>query len=494
MGTTNTNKGLATIAEKLATAKWLIKPIVHSKLCKQVEGYMRHPVTVADDNVQTDLVPSKADVSGETDLHAIVNITGILSKGVSELEEQLLGLTDVDWITTMLDMVAEDATVKDIILNISSPGGETTGIEELGRKIVDIDTNVKPVYCWTENQADSAAYWLASQGRQVGMTPSAQIGGVGVYVLVLDETRKMKEEGISIEAIHAGKYKMMGHEFRELTKEERAILQDDVNKQHEKFKNVITARRPQIDEDDLEGLSFNGEDGFEKGFCDVLTDNLEEFISSIEDNSINIYNNMKTTVVTKVKAKAASTEVKKEETKVEATSVAVASPKLSTEVDVKPAKLSFMDRLKQLMGDYDGNYQKAEEEDMEEKVPGVPGTAEEKAEEKDDNCDEGMEECQHCKGKGKMKKAKAEEAEEEEAEEEELPKKAEGKYDGGYEEQRVALAAPKAEAATKLEFKLPTQEEFLAACGVHTAPEPKALNDWQKICHEAFSGNQFKKS
>src|SRR5205807_410377 len=97
------------------------------------------------------------------------------------------------------------------------PGGETVGIEELGRKIVDIDENVKPVYVWTESQMASAAYWIGSQGRKLGMTPSSAVGSVGVYLLVLDATRQMEDQGLKIEAFSSGKYKMMGHEFRKLT-------------------------------------------------------------------------------------------------------------------------------------------------------------------------------------------------------------------------------------------------------------------------------------
>lgn len=483
----STKSNLSMLSDKLLNGRWLLKPCVHTQLCKQLSGYMKNPTPLA-----SDLVPPTQYTNGPEGAadHAIIYVHGILSKNVSEEAEQLLGLTDIDWFTSTLEMVAEDPTVKDIIVCFASPGGETTGIEEAGRKIVEIDTNIKPVYVWCENQMDSAAYWLGSQARKIGMTPSAQVGGVGVYVLVLDETAKMEKEGVAIEAISSGKFKMLGHEFRELTKEERNILQEDVDRQHTKFKNTILARRPNMSEDDMEGLSFNGEDALSKHFVDVLADNIDEFIQSIDNESISMKPE-----VTKVQAQAASTEVqKKEETKVEVAPIAA-----KTEVK----KLSFFDKIKQLMGEYDGKY---------EAVPGVPGTEESKPanepegsptmpatptnytethEEPDgDECDCEYEECSHCKGTGKMKKA------EEKKEEETVPpvkanyESAEGKYDGGYEK-----AAESAEVEVKAETKPETQtevnprniytvDEFRRLCSLSAPTKPKGLSEWQKACEE----------
>lgn len=460
---------LAKFANKLATGKWLINPTVHSKLCEQVEGYMKHPVPMESDTVQPNFVPSESPVDGGT-FHGVVNIHGVLTKGpVSELEEQLLGLIDVDWVKEVLNMLAEDPSIKDIIICYDSPGGETTNIEETGRLIEYIDKNIKPVYSWTEAQADSAAFWLFTQGRMCGMSPSAQCGGCGVYVLVLDETQKMKNEGVYIDAIHSGRFKMMGHEFRSLTKEERQILLDDVTKQHEKFKAVVTAKRPKVSTDDLEGLSFNGEDALAKGFVDVLADSLDGFIATIDKSETT---NMKPTVE---KVAASPTSEGKAETMAK---------------EEKP--VTFMEALKKLMGVYDGDYQEA--------VPGVPGTEEEKkAEEKpadytekaqdheEPDGDE-MEECtcDKCGSKYKVKKGekKAEEPEEpEEEENDDLPKhaeepeampeeekKAEGKYDGGYEAKKAL-----------------SREDLMSACGISVPQKSEAQVKFEQAWKEMIA-------
>jgi signal peptide peptidase SppA len=438
-------------------------------------GYMKNPVPLADDNVQPDFIPADVDSStGASGLHGVIKVSGILSKGVSEVEEQLLGLTDVDWVRNMVDMLAEDPSVKDIIICWSSPGGETTGIEELGRRIEEVDKSIKPVYSWCESQADSAAFWLFTQGRVCGMTPSAQVGGCGVYMLVLDETKKMENEGVSIDAIYSGVHKMIGHEFRKLTEEERKILQEDVEKQHAKFKTTVLAKRSKTSIEDLEGLSFGGEDALAKGFVDHLCDDLDEFVAIIDNNeSID----MKPTVE-KVKVATSSEVAEKAETK-----------KLTPMEALTEAFRSFMS------GQYDGGYA--------EKVPGVPGTeksAEEVAPEKkeetpgtdyakkaeDDHKEPDGDECacSACGGTGKTAKAaKAEDHAEPDADdkkEEELPpKKEEGKYDGGYEKKAESVIVEKAQGVKNY-----TREDLMSMCGVFIPKKADSQTNWEKMLSE----------
>ena len=280
------NLDLSKFAAKLTSNMWMLPPVNHTLLCKLVESYMDHgyqPEPALPEGIvkQDHNHPYEMDDTELVDTTCIIKVCGVLSKGVSELEEILLGLADVDEVSYALGQAAEDSSVKNIVLAFSSPGGETLGIEELGRKIRYVDENVKPVYGWTESQATSAAYWLLSQTRRIGMIPSSQIGGVGVYSLVENITGAMKQAGTDIEIFSSGAYKMMGHPFRTLTDAERKIIQSDVDKQHKEFNEVVLAKRPQISPDDLEGLSYEGRDALTKGFADVLYDDFNGFLMEI---------------------------------------------------------------------------------------------------------------------------------------------------------------------------------------------------------------------
>ena len=189
-------------------------------------------------------------------------------------------MVNTDDIVNALDEAIDDESTKAIILDINSCGGETTGIEELARKIKSVDTQI-PVYCWCENSMYSAAYWLGSQARFVGMTPSAGVGSVGVYTLRFDISEKNKNEGVKVNAISSGKYKLMMHEFNPLTEEEMAIIQKDVIKTHDKFKNAILESRPNVVTESLEGLCYEGDEALTNNLVDFVTDDFNNFFEEI---------------------------------------------------------------------------------------------------------------------------------------------------------------------------------------------------------------------
>jgi ClpP class serine protease len=113
------------------------------------------------------------------------------------------------------------------------------------------------------------------------MTRSAELGSIGVYLLINDETKKLENEGVKVNAIYSGLWKLLGHSFRTLSDEERNHLQTDVTKQHEEFKAVVKAARPEIKDEALEGLSYSGDKAFDLGLTDVVCGSIEEYINEI---------------------------------------------------------------------------------------------------------------------------------------------------------------------------------------------------------------------
>ena len=231
--------------------------------------------------MQDDFISKITPENSDTNNVGILYISGVLTKGATELEKSLLGLTDTDDIFMSLDEYAVDPSIDSIILCFSSPGGETTGIAELGRKIKYIDENVKPVFSWTETMCCSAAYWLGSQARTIGMTETSQLGSIGVYMIILNAEEKYKQEGIEVQAISSGKYKMMGHDHESLKSDEKDLLQADVESQHQKFKDVIKSKRPQAKDEAMEGISYEGPKALELGLVDLVVEDFDEFLSKV---------------------------------------------------------------------------------------------------------------------------------------------------------------------------------------------------------------------
>jgi ClpP class serine protease len=295
------------VANRLRNGKWALDADSFTSLAKLIDGKLTSESGFLSKlgNAVVSLLPHKTVDSSNPDLDGgfeagsgmteIIPVNGILVKGVSEDTEKELWLCDIDSLRESIEASASDPAVSEIILNFNSPGGEITGIAELGRYIDFVDTNIKPVKAWSETLCCSAAYWLASQCRDIGVTPSARIGNVGAFVLMVDRSEAIKESGVKIIPIYAGKYKMLGHGILPVTDEDMAIVQADIDKTYEQFKGDILSKRP-ISDANLQGLTYSGDDSLTINISDCVADTQEEYLTvetlSIEENNSDMKRNL----------------------------------------------------------------------------------------------------------------------------------------------------------------------------------------------------------
>lgn len=275
-------KNLYRIQDALYNRPWAIMPSTHRSMVKQfeahIEGKMAGYFTPDDDEDEEDELEEAnvIDPTATVDPTTVICVDGIIGKHLSSLET-MCGGVDCDSIAAQLRDASADNNVKNIVLYFNTPGGTVTGVKELAQLISDVDA-IKPVYGYTDTLCASAGYWLASQCRAFYCSPSADIGSVGVYCLLLDESRALDKEGLTVNAISAGKYKLSGASFKPMTDEERTMFQNDINKTYTEFKSVVTSKRTIADEN-LQGWCFDGETSLTNGYADGNVNSLDEFIT-----------------------------------------------------------------------------------------------------------------------------------------------------------------------------------------------------------------------
>jgi signal peptide peptidase SppA len=129
---------------------------------------------------------------------------------------------------------AKDPKVSAIVMDVNSPGGFVDMIPEVAADIRTVRAT-KPVVAVANTTAGSAAYWLTSQASQVVVSPSGELGSIGVYQVHEDMSGAMAKEGIAVTIVKAGKYKVEGHPFAPLSDEAMAAMQSDVNDYYDMF-------------------------------------------------------------------------------------------------------------------------------------------------------------------------------------------------------------------------------------------------------------------
>ena len=214
--------------------------------------------------------PKKRDFAlvGST---AVLPIDGVIGRKYSD-SLYSSGVTSIDIFHRMLNAAAGDSAVDSILLAIDSPGGIVTGVPEAAAAI-RAARETKPVLAYADGQCCSAAYWLASQADAIYAMPSAQVGSIGVYLSILDQSRAAEMAGLKVEMFRSGKHKGMGQPGTSLTDEQRAMLQGRVEAIGAQFRAVVCDGRGRpIGEDSLQGQSFDAAEARVRGLVDEVTD------------------------------------------------------------------------------------------------------------------------------------------------------------------------------------------------------------------------------
>lgn len=133
-----------------------------------------------------------------------------------------------------------DSTVKAIILEINSPGGNVVATEEIARAV---EYTNKPVIAWIREVGASGAYWIASSSDFIVAERASMTGSIGVSASYLQYADWMDEEGITYERLVTGKYKDAGSPFKDLEPDERSMFQEKINKINGMFINHIAQAR-----------------------------------------------------------------------------------------------------------------------------------------------------------------------------------------------------------------------------------------------------------
>jgi protease-4 len=272
------------IAAALLSARWCITPAALAAIRNTFEAACAGRLR-ADEHMpmpgQPDDYEEAEPVMAEGIL--VVPVHGVCARYLSAMETDCGGLDLNDTEATLREAQA-DPRVQGIVLHFNSPGGTVTGIPELASLIRTI-SETKPVIAFTDAQCCSAAYWLASACDSLVVTPTADVGSIGVYSALVDESAAWAQEGYKLELMKAGKHKAMGIPGLPLAPEDRALIQAEVDSIYAMFTADVVANRArngaQVAEETMQGQTFMGGSAVAVGLADRVVGSLTDLLSAL---------------------------------------------------------------------------------------------------------------------------------------------------------------------------------------------------------------------
>lgn len=155
------------------------------------------------------------------------------------------GMMGYDGIAAMLRQARMDDEVRGIWLDIHSPGGEVSGCFDLAEEIAagSKRNGGKPVWAMVNEEACSAAYAIACAADKVYGTRTSVAGSIGAYILYVDWTDALSEDGIKVKFYREYDLKARGSGLEEMDPETDKHLQSSVAQTVDLFTRHVARHR-----------------------------------------------------------------------------------------------------------------------------------------------------------------------------------------------------------------------------------------------------------
>lgn len=174
----------------------------------------------------------------------------------------------------MIKNAGEDPLVEAIILKINSPGGAVGETAQIHRKLVELqETYEKPIYVSMGSTAASGGYYAAAPADKIFAEASTITGSIGVIMENINYSELAENYGVHFNTIKSGKHKDIMSANREMTKEEREILQSMIDEMYDDFVQVIVDGRDMSESKVREvgdGRVYTGRQAKEVGLVDEV--------------------------------------------------------------------------------------------------------------------------------------------------------------------------------------------------------------------------------
>lgn len=201
---------------------------------------------------------------------AVIPIEGVLTKDGPSWYG-----SNYDNIGAALEAATANPEVKHIVLAVDSPGGEVTGLPETAALVASA-AKVKRVSAIVDGMSASAAYYLTSQANDVTVTPSGEVGSVGVRMMHMDVSKMLEDFGVKVTELYSGDFKTEWSPYKPLSDEAKADMQPRLNAVHADFINAVSAGRGERATQSIrearfgEGRMFSSSDAALNGMVDEV--------------------------------------------------------------------------------------------------------------------------------------------------------------------------------------------------------------------------------
>lgn len=198
-------------------------------------------VTILPDaNGKLELFPHNTPVVLEIKIHGVIGTRDLTAETIrNQLVDSRRGILQ--------------ERVKAILLHINTPGGGVNDSDIIYRQIKAYKEKYNvPVFAYVEGLCASGGVYVSSAADKIFASPISVIGSVGVYIgPFFNLHQAINKLGIESRILSEGKDKTMMSPWLAWKEGEDESLKKIVASMYERFVNIVTEARPQLDREKL---------------------------------------------------------------------------------------------------------------------------------------------------------------------------------------------------------------------------------------------------
>jgi protease IV len=176
-----------------------------------------------------------------SDRIAFVVAEGTITRGDPETSSEENGL-ESEYFDRMLNRVANDSSIKAVIVRIDSPGGEVTASDDMWRAMNDLKRK-KPVVISMSDDAASGGYYMAMAGAPIVAYPGTFTGSIGVVFGKPDLHGLYDKVGVTKDSVSRGRFALIDSDYQSLSDAGKQKLREGIDSDYEQFVGRVAASR-----------------------------------------------------------------------------------------------------------------------------------------------------------------------------------------------------------------------------------------------------------
>ncbi len=174
----------------------------------------------------------------------------------------------------LCEEAASDDTVRGVVLRIDSPGGAVAPSQEIYAAVRELKKK-KKVIASIGSLGASGGYLIACGADRIFANPGSITGSIATVMHLVNAQGLMNKIGLKASVIKSGKYKDIGTPAREMTTEERLLLQGVIDDMNDYFLEIVALERKMTKQQVralADGRIFSGRQALRAGLVDELGD------------------------------------------------------------------------------------------------------------------------------------------------------------------------------------------------------------------------------